>query len=90
MSGSIRIEKLSTINYEVWCVQMSCHLVHHKLWHTVRVHPSAQPSEADDNHACALILVHVEELHFATIQHRQSASEIWKARSRASQTSEAL
>jgi hypothetical protein len=79
MSGnSFRVEKLSTSNYEVWRVQMRCFLVHNKLWHTVR-HTDARPSAADAEHACALILLHVEEMHFATQQWHMgpAASTCW-------------
>jgi hypothetical protein len=67
---------MDTCEHEVWRVQMRCFLVHNKLWHTVR-HTDARPWAADAEHACALILLHVEEMHFATIQHLESAAEVW-------------
>jgi hypothetical protein len=78
MTGSnIRIENLGTDKYEVWCVQMRCYLIHSKLWHAVRVEPDQKPSAADNDHACALILLNVDVIHYATIQHLKSADKVW-------------
>jgi hypothetical protein len=80
MSGNtFRIEKLGTSKYETWRVQMRCFLSHRGLWHTVRIDPDALPPAADSERACALILLHVEELHFATIQHLEDADACWEA-----------
>ena len=79
MSNVIRIDKLGTTNYEIWRVQMRCFLVHHRLWDAVRFEHTAAPSAADAERACALILLHVEEMHFATIQHLENADDVWKA-----------
>jgi hypothetical protein len=85
MSGNVvRIEKLGTDNYEVWCGQMRCFLIHNKLWHAVSFEPTAKPSKADADHACALILLHVDVMHFATIQHMTNAVDVWDALAKSS------
>jgi hypothetical protein len=80
----VRIVKLGTDNYEVWCVQMRCFLIHNKLWHAVSFEPAAKPSEADADHACARILLHVDVMHFATIQHMTNAADVWDALAKSS------
>jgi hypothetical protein len=85
MSGSnIRIEKLGTDNYEVWRTEMRCYLLHNKLWHAVQFGQDAAPSKADAEHACALILLHVERMHCATIQHIDNARDVWEAQEQTS------
>jgi hypothetical protein len=84
MSGNVvRIEKLGTDNYEVWCIQMRCFLIHNKLWHAVSFEPTAKPSEADADNACALILLHVDVMHPASIQHMANAA-VWDALAKSS------
>jgi hypothetical protein len=79
MSGSsIRIEKLGTANYEVWHVHMRCYLIHSKLWQCVKFEDDAQPSASGAERACAFILMHVEEMHYAAIQHLECAASVWK------------
>jgi hypothetical protein len=74
MSGNVvRIEKLGTDNYEVWCVQMRCFLFHSKLWQAVRFEPTEKPSKADAEHACALIPLHVDVMHMT------NAADVWDA-----------
>jgi hypothetical protein len=82
--NSICIEKLGTDNNEVWRVQMRCYLVHSKLCHTVKFAPDTVPRKADVDHACALILLHVDVMHFATIQHLTSATDVWDTLERTS------
>jgi hypothetical protein len=65
---------------------MRCFLIHNKLWHAVSFEPTAKPSEADTeaDHACALILLHVDVMHFATIQHVTNAAYVWDALAKSS------
>jgi hypothetical protein len=56
-----------------------CFLIHSKLWHAVRFEPTEKPSKASAEHACALILLHVDAMHFATIQHMTNAADVWDA-----------
>jgi hypothetical protein len=76
--SNIRIEKPGTSNFEVWQVQMRCYLIHSKLWKCVKSEDDAQPSASDAERACALILLHVKEMHNATIQHLECAARAWK------------
>jgi hypothetical protein len=44
----------------------------------VRFEGDARPSASDAKRACALILLHVEEMHHAAIQHLKCAASVWK------------
>jgi hypothetical protein len=46
--------------------------------------PSNEPPTADADQACALILLHVDVMHYATIQHLTSAAEVWDSLERTS------
>jgi hypothetical protein len=59
-------------------VQMRCYLIHSKLWKCVKFENDAQPSASDAERACALILLHIEEMHCANIQHLECAASVWK------------
>jgi hypothetical protein len=85
MSGSnVRIEKLGADNYEVWRTEMRCYILHNKTWHAVQFAQDAVPSKADAEHACTLILLHVERMHYATIQRMNNARDVWEALERTS------
>jgi hypothetical protein len=54
---------------------MRCNLIH-KLWNCVRFESDARPSATDAERAFALILLHVAQIHFATIQHLECAATV--------------
>jgi hypothetical protein len=91
---TVRVDKLDRANYASWSVKMRCLLVHYGLWHAVVSHAegdeddSASITTADHTQrACALIMLHVDDVYFSDISHLNCPREIWATLERVSQGS---